>query len=99
MGSNTQRLLDPEKVCFQFTASHSFLEASVFSSLADVARAAARVQASEFAVVFVHQVIVAESQLSLFCLQTICQKTPKDSAQYEQCKKALQAVSKVRGYY
>lgn len=34
----------------------------------------------------------------LFCLQTICQKTPKDSAQYEQCKKALQAVSKVRGY-
>lgn len=28
-------------------------------------------------------------------LQTICQKTPKDSAQYEECKKALQAVSKV----
>lgn len=28
-------------------------------------------------------------------MDTICQKTPKDSAQYEQCKKALQAVSKV----
>lgn len=28
-------------------------------------------------------------------LQTICQKTPKDSAQYEDCKKALQGVSKV----
>lgn len=29
-------------------------------------------------------------------LQTICQKTPKESIQYEDCKKALQAVSKVR---
>ncbi|KAL7400660.1 hypothetical protein ABVT39_015625 [Epinephelus coioides] len=28
-------------------------------------------------------------------MDTICQKTPKDSAQYEECKKALQAVSKV----
>ncbi|TDH14828.1 hypothetical protein EPR50_G00024890 [Perca flavescens] len=28
-------------------------------------------------------------------MDTICQKTPKDSAQYEDCKKALQAVSKV----
>lgn len=28
-------------------------------------------------------------------LQTICQKTPKESTQYEECKKALQAVSKV----
>lgn len=30
-----------------------------------------------------------------FLLQTICQKTPKDSAQYEDCKRALQGVSKV----
>ncbi|XP_061682487.1 rho guanine nucleotide exchange factor 26-like [Syngnathoides biaculeatus] len=28
-------------------------------------------------------------------MDTICQKTPKDSAQYEECKKALHAVSKV----
>ncbi|XP_023262202.1 rho guanine nucleotide exchange factor 26 [Seriola lalandi dorsalis] len=28
-------------------------------------------------------------------MDTICQKTPKDSTQYEECKKALQAVSKV----
>ncbi|KAM9853734.1 rho guanine nucleotide exchange factor 26-like [Aulostomus maculatus] len=28
-------------------------------------------------------------------MDTICQKTPKDSAQYEECKRALQAVSKV----
>ncbi|XP_010740069.3 rho guanine nucleotide exchange factor 26 [Larimichthys crocea] len=28
-------------------------------------------------------------------MDTICQKTPKDSAQYEECKKALQGVSKV----
>ncbi|XP_068441190.1 rho guanine nucleotide exchange factor 26-like [Clinocottus analis] len=28
-------------------------------------------------------------------MDTICQKTPKDSARYEECKKALQAVSKV----
>uniref|UniRef100_A0A8D3AKE2 Rho guanine nucleotide exchange factor 26 n=1 Tax=Scophthalmus maximus TaxID=52904 RepID=A0A8D3AKE2_SCOMX len=28
-------------------------------------------------------------------MDTICQKTPKDSAPYEECKKALQAVSKV----
>ncbi|XP_069562379.1 rho guanine nucleotide exchange factor 26-like [Brachyistius frenatus] len=28
-------------------------------------------------------------------MDTICQKTSKDSAQYEECKKALQAVSKV----
>uniref|UniRef100_A0A7N8XNH5 Rho guanine nucleotide exchange factor 26 n=1 Tax=Mastacembelus armatus TaxID=205130 RepID=A0A7N8XNH5_9TELE len=28
-------------------------------------------------------------------MDTICQKTPKGSAQYEECKKALQAVSKV----
>uniref|UniRef100_A0A8C4E2Z7 Rho guanine nucleotide exchange factor 26 n=1 Tax=Dicentrarchus labrax TaxID=13489 RepID=A0A8C4E2Z7_DICLA len=28
-------------------------------------------------------------------MDTICQKTPKDSAQYEDCKKALQGVSKV----
>ncbi|XP_040901546.1 rho guanine nucleotide exchange factor 26-like [Toxotes jaculatrix] len=28
-------------------------------------------------------------------MDTICQKTPKDSAQYEECKTALQAVSKV----
>ncbi|KAK7905217.1 hypothetical protein WMY93_017824 [Mugilogobius chulae] len=28
-------------------------------------------------------------------MDTICQKTPKESAQYEECKKALQAVSKV----
>ncbi|CAJ1065308.1 rho guanine nucleotide exchange factor 26-like [Xyrichtys novacula] len=28
-------------------------------------------------------------------MDTICQKTPKDSSQYEECKKALQAVSKV----
>ncbi|XP_034403950.1 rho guanine nucleotide exchange factor 26-like isoform X2 [Cyclopterus lumpus] len=28
-------------------------------------------------------------------MDTICQKTPNDSAQYEECKKALQAVSKV----
>lgn len=28
-------------------------------------------------------------------MDTICQKTPKDSVQYEECKKALQAVSKV----
>uniref|UniRef100_A0A8C5HVW2 Rho guanine nucleotide exchange factor 26 n=1 Tax=Gouania willdenowi TaxID=441366 RepID=A0A8C5HVW2_GOUWI len=28
-------------------------------------------------------------------MDTICQKTPKDSAQYEECTKALQAVSKV----
>ncbi|KAM9734222.1 rho guanine nucleotide exchange factor 26-like [Menidia menidia] len=28
-------------------------------------------------------------------MDTICQKMPKDSAQYEQCKKGLQAVSKV----
>ncbi|XP_054475445.1 rho guanine nucleotide exchange factor 26-like [Anoplopoma fimbria] len=28
-------------------------------------------------------------------MDTICQKTPKDSAQYEDCKKALQAISKV----
>ncbi|KAK2847335.1 hypothetical protein Q5P01_010334 [Channa striata] len=28
-------------------------------------------------------------------MDTICQKTPKDSPQYEECKKALQAVSKV----
>ncbi|XP_059188015.1 rho guanine nucleotide exchange factor 26-like [Centropristis striata] len=28
-------------------------------------------------------------------MDTICQKTPKDTAQYEECKKALQAVSKV----
>ncbi|XP_055022835.1 rho guanine nucleotide exchange factor 26 [Boleophthalmus pectinirostris] len=28
-------------------------------------------------------------------MDTICHKTPKDSAQYEECKKALQAVSKV----
>ncbi|KAF7653744.1 hypothetical protein LDENG_00078620 [Lucifuga dentata] len=28
-------------------------------------------------------------------MDTICQKTPKDSAQYEECKMALQAVSKV----
>ncbi|XP_056296326.1 rho guanine nucleotide exchange factor 26-like [Pseudoliparis swirei] len=28
-------------------------------------------------------------------MDTICQKTPSDSAQYEECKKALQAVSKV----
>lgn len=34
----------------------------------------------------------------LSVLQTICQKTPKDSTQYEECKKALQAVSKVRGF-
>ncbi|TNN80288.1 Rho guanine nucleotide exchange factor 26 [Liparis tanakae] len=27
-------------------------------------------------------------------MDTICQKTPNDSAQYEECKKALQAVSK-----
>uniref|UniRef100_A0A665U2G9 Rho guanine nucleotide exchange factor 26 n=1 Tax=Echeneis naucrates TaxID=173247 RepID=A0A665U2G9_ECHNA len=28
-------------------------------------------------------------------MDTICQRTPKDSAQYEECKKALQSVSKV----
>eukprot|EP00066_Takifugu_rubripes_P004829 XP_003968437.1 PREDICTED: rho guanine nucleotide exchange factor 26 [Takifugu rubripes] len=28
-------------------------------------------------------------------MDTICQKTPKESTQYEECKKALQAVSKV----
>lgn len=28
-------------------------------------------------------------------MDTICQKTPKDSAQYEDCKRALQGVSKV----
>lgn len=28
-------------------------------------------------------------------MDTICQKTPKDSEQYEECKKALQAISKV----
>uniref|UniRef100_A0A7N6BV42 Rho guanine nucleotide exchange factor 26 n=1 Tax=Anabas testudineus TaxID=64144 RepID=A0A7N6BV42_ANATE len=28
-------------------------------------------------------------------MDTICQKTPKDSPQYEECKKALQAASKV----
>ncbi|CAL8362733.1 unnamed protein product [Merluccius merluccius] len=28
-------------------------------------------------------------------MDTICQKTPKDSERYEECKKALQAVSKV----
>ncbi|KAM3874910.1 rho guanine nucleotide exchange factor 26-like [Diretmus argenteus] len=28
-------------------------------------------------------------------MDTICQKTPKDSAQYEECKRVLQAVSKV----
>nr|XP_049580653.1 rho guanine nucleotide exchange factor 26 isoform X1 [Syngnathus scovelli]XP_049580663.1 rho guanine nucleotide exchange factor 26 isoform X9 [Syngnathus scovelli] len=28
-------------------------------------------------------------------MDTICQKTPKDSAQYEECKKSLHAVSKV----
>uniref|UniRef100_A0A8C6K8G6 Rho guanine nucleotide exchange factor 26 n=1 Tax=Nothobranchius furzeri TaxID=105023 RepID=A0A8C6K8G6_NOTFU len=28
-------------------------------------------------------------------MDTICQKTPKDSARYEECKRALQAVSKV----
>uniref|UniRef100_A0A672GL12 Rho guanine nucleotide exchange factor 26 n=1 Tax=Salarias fasciatus TaxID=181472 RepID=A0A672GL12_SALFA len=28
-------------------------------------------------------------------MDTICQKTPKDSAQYEECTRALQAVSKV----
>ncbi|XP_061575475.1 rho guanine nucleotide exchange factor 26-like [Cololabis saira] len=28
-------------------------------------------------------------------MDTICQKTPKDSEKYEECKKALQAVSKV----
>ena len=32
----------------------------------------------------------------VFLLQTICQKTPKESDRYEESKKALQAISKVR---
>ncbi|NWU44893.1 ARHGQ factor, partial [Hylia prasina] len=31
-------------------------------------------------------------------MDTICQKTPKDSAKYENCKQALKEVSKVRSH-
>lgn len=76
---NTQRLLDPEKIWFHFTSSHSVLLASVSRCMC-----------------LCH--VVNESNWFaplLLLLQTICQKTPKDSAPYEECKRALQEVSKV----
>lgn len=35
------------------------------------------------------------SEVTVVFFQTICQKTPKDSAKYENCKQALKEVSKV----